>query len=445
MRRVSGFLVAACSAIAAPVSAVDLGYELSAGAAYSNNLERSSVNEIETAIAVAGLRVRGARDEGRLQYAVAGDASYLEYLDSDVSGEVIGSAFANSAYDILPGTFRWELDGSFAQIREDLLRAAAPGNRDSVVNLSTGPTLRARFGEGFEAEWQARYAIAQFSEQEFDSSTVGTQLVLGRRLSERSNIGVGASFADVTYDSASGLGSVDFERREVFVRVRGEGARTSIQADIGYAEAKGANLEDGGALVRLEATRRLSPFVSAFAVYAREYPTSEAAVFIPFDATGGREVGDSSILTATPRLATNAEFGFRLARPRTNAELAFGTRRETDLVGTLGQRSFDTARVSITRALTPRASATAFGFWSREELDLVPGAADELGGGAALSFTFGRNVGIDLRVDYRDRESPLPGFDFSEASAGVFLRWGRIMPGVAAPASGTTALLQVGN
>jgi hypothetical protein len=442
MRKLGWLIVPALGTLPAFAQVANLDYELRAGAAYSDNVERTAVDEIETAAAVVGMRVRGAREEGRLQYSLAGDASYLEYLDSAVPGELIGSLFAESSYEILPQSFLWHLDGSFSQVREDLLRSAAPGNRDDVLSLSTGPNLRARFGDAFEAELQARYSMADFSTREFDSDTVGAQLVLGRRLSERSVIGVGASFADVTYDSAAGLGSIDFERTEVFARIRAEGARTEIQADIGYSQAEGANVDDSGAMMRIQATRRLTPFISGFARYVQEYPTSEAAVFVPFDATGGGAVGDPSILTAAPRVTKNAEIGLRLDRPRTSAELAFATNRESSLVGTLGERSFDTARLSVTRSMTPRSRATVFAFWSQEDVGVVAGSSDELSAGGELSVTFGRNLGLDLRVEHRDRNSPLPASEFSEISVGLFLRWGRIAAGGRGPTVTPTAFLQ---
>jgi hypothetical protein len=73
---------------------------------------------------------------------------------------------------------------------------------------------------------------------------------------------------------------------------------------------------------------------------------------------------------------------------------------------------------------------------------LLAGSSDELAVGGELSFTFGRNLGLDLRVEHRDRSSPLPVAEFSEISAGVFLRWGRIAAGGRGPTVTPTAFLQ---
>lgn len=445
MRKLGWLLVSTLGSVPVHGQVANVEYELRAGAAYSDNLERVRIDPTETAIAVAGARVRGARDEGRLQYALAGEADYLEYLDSDLAGELIGSVFAEASYDILPQSVRWEMNGSFTQIREDLLRAAAPDNREDVVNLSTGPNFRARFGDAFEAELRARYSIATFSERDLGSDTAAAQLVLGRRFSARSIVGLGASIADVRYDSTLSLGSVDFERTEVFARFQTQGARTQVQADIGYSKAEGANVDDSGAMARVEATRRLSPFISGFARFVQEYPTSDASVFVPFDATGGGAAGDGSILTATPRVARTAELGLRLDRPRTTGELAFVSARETDLLGTVGNRRFDTARLTATRVLTPRSSATLFGSWSEEDLGGLSDSADEFTAGASFNVTFGRNLGLDLRVEYRERNSPIVLSEFSEISAGLFLRWGRLSAQGRGPSVTPTALLQPGN
>jgi hypothetical protein len=308
--------------------------------------------------------------------------------------------------------------------------------------LSTGPTLTARFGDAVEARLDARYSVSDYSERAFDSDTASAVLVLGRRFSERSILGVGASFADVSYDSPLGLASIDFERTEAFLRLRMQGARTEIEADVGYAKAEGTSLDEDGAMLRVRATRRLTPFVSGFLAYTQEYPTSEAPAYVPFDATGGGEGGDPSVLTATPRIAKNAEVGLRLDRPRTTAELAFARRRETDLVGAFGERSFDEVRANVTRALTPRSRAALFARFSQEEVPGFAFDADETSAGAELSLTFGRNLGLDLRLEHRDRSSPLPAAEYSELSAGLFLRWGRITGGGGAATVTPTAFLQ---
>src|SRR5690606_13893416 len=81
------------------------------------------------------------------------------------------------------------------------------------------------FGDALEVQVQAHYALAEYSEREADSETVGGVLTLGRSLSERTYFGLGAAFDDVTYDVSPGLIAPGYERREYFVRFNTAGAR----------------------------------------------------------------------------------------------------------------------------------------------------------------------------------------------------------------------------
>lgn len=445
MARLLGTMAGAACLLAMPVLGAPLEVELRAGAAYSDNVERTATNEIDTTAAMAGVRLRGARDTGRWRYALSGDLAYLEYLESGIDSEIVGGLYAESFYDIVPQSVRWHLGGSFSQVRADLLRPASPGNRENVLSLSTGPSFVARLGDALDAQLDARYALADYSDRAFDSETAAAALVVARRFSEQSLLGIGVSYADVRYDADFGALSTDFERSEAFLRFRTRGARTELEADVGYARAKGASVDDSGAMLRLRATRRLTPFVSGFAAYTQEYPTSEAPAYAPFDATAGNAGGDGSVLTGTARLTKNAELGLRLNRPRTAAELAFVRRRESDLTLATGERSFDEVRASISRALTPRSRAGVFARFSREDIGAGAFDADETSVGAELGLSFGRQLGVELRVEHRERSSPLPVAEYSELSAGLFLRWGRIVgAGRAATVNPTASLSHTG-
>lgn len=445
MCKVRWWVAAVLTMLSGGAAAAELELELRTGAAYSDNVLRVPVNEIDTTAAVAGVRVRGAKESGRLQYALSGDVSYLEYFESTIDGEMLGEAFAEASYDIVPQTFAWNLDGSFRQSRDSLLRPAAPGNRDDILSLATGPTLRARFGDAFEAEFDARYATSTYSERDFDNNTVIGQLVLARPLSERSLVGLGASFADVTYDSNVGGQSLDFERTEAFVRFRAEGVRTGLELDAGYAKVEGPSTEDSGPMIRLEATRRLTPFISGFLSFTQEYPQSEAPTTAPFGATEGAEGGDASVLSGGPRIVRGGELGLRLERPRTRAEVGFASRKEIDLVGLFGDRSFEQVRFQVSRALTPRSQISIFAGHARETLSAAGVDSDETNGGAELSLTFGRKLGLELRVEHAERSSDDPAGSYSELSAGIFLRWGRVTASGRGPTVTPTAFLRPGN
>lgn len=419
-------VLAAVTTMATSSFAGEVEYELRAGASYSDNVERTATDPIDTGAGVVGVKLRGAREEGRLRFAFAGDIAYYEYFESDVEGEPIGNLIGAGSYDIVPGRVRWDLEGAFTQIRDSLLRPATPTNRDDVVTISTGPTLTGRFGDAFEAQLESRFTTTNYSQRAFDSDTLAARLVVGRRMSERSLVGIGVSRSSVDYRSQAGLPSIDFDRSEAFVRLSAEGARTTLDLDAGFAKARGDLVDDQGLVVRLSATRRLTPFVSGFAAYTQEYPTSEVSSFLPTDAVEGGEIGDGTVLSAAPRVSKSAEIGLRMERPRTSILVAYSLNREQELLQSANSRKFDTIRTSASRALSPQSRGTLFVTYTREKLFDSSLDTDETAVGAEFSLTFGRNIGLDFRLEHRDRDGRIPARGYSELSGGLFLRYGRI-------------------
>ncbi len=420
---------AACSvlglAVSTPVFGADLEYGVRLGGSYSDNLQRTADDEQSAGAAVAGVDLRGQRSSGRLRYDVFGDMQYWDYFESGVDSQEFGQLSAQFSYGIVPETFEWMLSGAFDQVREDLLRPAAPSNVENVVTLSTGPRWRLRFGDTFEGLVEGHYTTADYSERAFDSETLGGLLTLGRRLSERSFFGLGAAFDDVSYESDLGVSAPDFERREYFLRVDTEGVRTRFQADAGYAQVSGANISEGGPMARLRATRKLTPFVSAFVGYTREFPTSSGAAFTPERPSEGI-ADDPSVLTGAPRETQSMDVGLTLARPRTGASLIYGHHRELELVVPAEERTFDSLHASFTHYITPRSSVSLFGVYSREKLSVTGGDSNETFYGGQLNVPLGRKLGLDVRVEHRRRDSDTAIGSYSELSGGIFLRYGSV-------------------
>jgi len=409
----------------------ELEYGLRAGASYSDNVDRVPDNEQSSGAGILGLDLRGTRETGRLRYDVYGDLEYRDYFEKDIDSQEFGRLIAQTSYAFVPDAFDWLLSGSFDQVREDLLRPVAPDNLENVITFSTGPRATARFGDTVEAQGEAHYTVANYSERDFDSNTAGGSVTLGRRMSERSYIGLGASYDDVTYDVARGVIAPDYERYEYFLRFNTEGARTTFEADAGYTQIKGVGIEDDGPMARARLTRRLTPYVSGFLAYTREFPTSSDASFTPTPEQGD-VVGDSSVLTPAPRENESAEIGLTMTRPRTSALLAFARRSEAT-VGLGGEsRDYDEINASFSRLITTRSSFGLYAIHTKEKLDDVivdplapPVDADakETAIGANLSLAFGRAVSVEVRIEHRDRDSDV-GLEYKELSGGIFLRYG---------------------
>jgi hypothetical protein len=287
-----------------------------------------------------------------------------------------------------------------------------------VITLSTGPQWTMRFGNALESTLEGHYIVADYSERPFDSDTAGGSLVFGRRQTATRFIGFGGSFDQVNYDDDT-LASQDFERREVFVRVNAQGARTRLDVDAGYSEVEGDTFDDDGPMFRVSATRELTGSLSAFLNFNQLFPTSGGATFSP-DAPP--QLGtDSSVLTGGPRKTRDIGAGLRMRARRTDATLSFVMREEEDLE-TFAQRDFDVLTASGTYSFAPRASFTLFVRFSDEEV--VGIESDEQTYGGRLNFQIGRLTSLSLRIENRSRDSDTPEGEYEENLAGLFLRYG---------------------
>jgi hypothetical protein len=421
--KTSGRLAAAaCSAFGVLLAAeahgqgFDIGVR--AGANYSDNVERVPTGETSSASGIVGVDFNGQKDTGRLLYDVFGNLEYQHYFEDDVDSETFGQMYATTSYAIVPERFVWGLSGSFDQTRANLLRPVAPENMDDVITLSTGPQWTMRFGNALESTLEGHYIAADYSERPFDSNTAGGSLVFGRRQSVNRFIGFGGSFDQVDYEDDT-FGAQDFDRREVFVRVNAQGARTTLDLDAGYSEVEGDTFEDDGPMFRVNATRELSGSLSAFVNFNQLFPTSGGATFSP---DGPPQLGtDSSVLTGGPRKIQDIGVGLQVNARRTNALLSFVAREEEDLETSV-RRDFDVITASGTYAFAPRASFTLFARFSDEEV--VGVGSDETTYGGRISLQVGRLTSVSLRVEHRERDSDTAQGEYEEGMAGLFLRYG---------------------
>jgi len=396
------------------------GFEfgLRAGGNYSDNVERVATDETSSASAIVGVDFNGQRETGRLQYDVFGNLEYQHYFEDGVDSETFGQMFATSSYAIVPERFIWGLSGSFDQTRNNLLRPVAPENMDDVITLSTGPQWIMRYGSALESTLEGHYVVADYSDRPFDSDTAGGSLVFGRRLSTNRFIGLGGSFDQVDYDDDT-LASQDFDRREIFLRLNAQGARTSIDLDAGYSEVEGDTFDDDGPMFRLRATRELTGALSAFLNFNQVFPTSGGATFSP---ESPPQLGtDSSVLTGGPRKTQDIGAGLQVDARRTNATLSFVMREEEELESSL-EREFDVITATGTYAFAPRASFTLFARFSDEEIVGIQSEEQIYGG--RINFLIGRMTSISLRLEHRNRDSDAADGEYEESLAGLYLRYG---------------------
>lgn len=394
-------------------------YALRAGVDASDNIDRLPADTRNSVAGVAGLQLNGHENAGRLKYDLATDVAYYNYLNrSDLDPELRGQAFMQGSYGFIPDQFGWNGSLGYSQLREDPLRPSAPGNRESLTSVATGPWLRLRLGETMEADVSGQYARQAYSKQPSDNETWGGRALLARRPNPHSMLALGVAYDRVSYISNPAGDAFDYRRREAFLRTELQGARTGLQLEAGYSDMTGRLVDSNGPVLRLNVNRRLTPSLTGFVNAAREYVTSEPTdqQFVP---------GGDAQLTAGPRRATRLDGGLRFERPRTQIELAYQWRSETAQAGQADSRDYAQVRGSLARVFTPRVRGALFASFSDESFSAYSADSLEYIYGAQLGISLGRSLGLDLRLQHNERNGNAQFPGYSEMTGGLYLRYGR--------------------
>jgi hypothetical protein len=422
--------------LSAKVYAADFDYRASLGAGHSDNIRRAEVNEQDEDI--VGPEFQFSLDQhGRQLHAdVIGKLGYYEYLNDTYDSEVLGNLIADTRYDFIQDRLSWMLTDNFGQVLGDAFSPATPDNRENINHFSTGPDWTLPLGAQNRFRVGARYGMTNYEDSPFDSVAVSAEAAFIRSLSTSSSISLNANAQDVEYDEAA-LNS-DYTQTELFMRYSALGARTQIDADVGYTEVDRdavAETEDG-VLLRLVATRRLSSASTLRLRVGKEF-TSSGGNFAESQSAAGSQAG------TLPGRQTTQPF------TRDYARVDYSFRRNRFGAGVYGSWNEQTYEDN---AILDQTIRVAGGLISREmsrttSLELILSYADAQFGepntdyhqiDADLGFSWRLSSTLSLRASYlySDRTSDVLLGDYTENRIWLSLGYGRGIPrtGVAGPA-----------
>jgi hypothetical protein len=407
-------------------AAEDLNYVLRAGVSYTDNLFRAPPGlEVSAGAATFGLTAAGLRTTGRLNYKTAIDLSYSDYF-SHYSDQIFGGGMIGGTYAIVPDTFFWNGSVDYHQVRRNVADPMALGNMGGQTMWSTGPELHLRMGQVMEAQLSGHYEEASYPGvlSQSGNNTVGGRALLVRRANPLTQMALGASYDDVTYDQRAVADVLDFKRHEVFVSYQNKGSRSRIEAELGYAGVSGATISDNGVLFRGLFARRLTPILEGTVSYNHEYPTSSPATVLSDPSLPvGTALDDRTLLTAAPRITDTVDASLWMRRPRTEAQLSYSLRRENSLAAGVGTRDYDQISLSVSRRFTPRATGNLYVSRSNELYSEAISNADETRAGGSLMILLAGSLGLDLQIQYRDRKAKLSSGSSNELAGGIFLSY----------------------
>jgi hypothetical protein len=256
------------------------------GMDYSDNILRTVDNEESATTAYAGLRVNGRLQRPRYDASLKTDLSYHEYLDSDLTGEVVGGLDGALNIGIVPERFFWLTSDQFGQVKSNTQAADTPLNRQNINVFSTGPQLLLPLGGRTQVQLDGTWSDVYYEDaDDADSTRTRGALSLNHNLSDATSLSVSASRERVELDvEAPAIDRYDVD--EYFVGYNVTGRRTTLNVNLGYNQLDDGIDTYGGTLIRLNVTRKIATRSSVGLQLGREYSDS-ADVFQRVQMFGG--------------------------------------------------------------------------------------------------------------------------------------------------------------
>jgi len=410
---------------AAPLSAGNLDYRVSVGAGESDNVRRVPTNETDETIATAGLAFAYDDHSPRLRADITGDFAYYDYLQNTYDSEVVGNLYADTAFALVPERILWSISDQFGQTLTDPFLPATADNRENINYFSTGPDFLMGLGSQMRLRLGARYALINYEELPLNSTNTSGQLALIREISDRSSMSLNANMQQIRYDEESL--NADFDQLETYLRYEAQGSRTNLTVDGGFSQLdrKASDDTEGGALLRVDASRRISGSSVVSLGIGREFSTSAGAFA---SEQGITNVGLGSApgrQTADPFTLDHLMVGWNFNRNVTGLALTTSwSKRSYENSPELDQ-TMTTFSARFRRELSATTSlevSTAFTGVSNE-----PPAADydDLSAGVSFSWRLTRNLTLDVDYDFSNRRSDAAPTEYTENRLWVTIGFGR--------------------
>ena len=399
--------------LAAPAAGAEVAASIDAGVGYSDNITRTSGEQIDETLGTLGVLIRAERPEGRLVGLFNADLEYISYLDDTYDDDVYGRVDLNGDYWLVQDTFSWALEDSWGQIRRDPFEVPNPGNTENTNYFATGPDFIFRFGQRTNQTLTGRWADTSYEETARDFQRLGGGLALSRAISERTTIGLHGYASRVEFDDP--LYGSDYDAQEYYGRIATEGARTRVEFDAGYTEVHDQGESSGNPLFRLSVTRDISP-KSALTLEAGTEVSDSGQLFQGIGDNGGAPgFGNPSDVIGIGDPFERRYFGLRWSTDGQRGRFGLGANYRQELYETQTQFDRDVTEfyADYSRGLTEALRLSLGARYEMEEYD--DGSYDEdrlrLAAGLAWDVSGKVFVSADYEFYQSDSSSPLQDYD----------------------------------
>ena len=393
-------------------AATDLGappgnltrYGIAAGIGETDNVNLSSADPKSQTLAAANLDFDLRRTGSRLDASALGTFTDLDYVQGAYGNQLLGRFDGLATVKLWSDRLKWEFADNYGEEQTDPFASITPVNLQRVNVFSTGPDLTLRPSYSTFVDLGAHYSQINYETSPFSGHNLLGSAEFGRELSPLSTLSVVVHVEQLRFDNT--VVNTDYDRREAYGRYFIQGARTSIDAQLGATQANDVGSSwKTSPLVRLRLTRRISPFSLITLAGGREYTDAAGAFSSMSSGAGGGILVAPVTQTSANYVRNYGSAGWEFMRERT--ALAFTGNWEHDAYDF--QTVFNVTRedvgINLGRSLTPQLALNISGTADRYQY-VNQGYTDEFGTiGGGVSYRPGRWFIIYARYDHAFRRA----------------------------------------
>jgi hypothetical protein len=390
-------------AIAAALSAVHaVAIELDPRAAvavtYSDNLQRSSSDELKGAIADALIGVRVLHASPWLD--IDGDVRDLhrEFLHRTLASENLPSGYLNLIGNIVPQRLAWTAQDNVGQVSSQLLDALDTADRQTINVLSTGPDLLLPLPGRNHLNLNGRYGTSSYSRSNIDSRRYDAGLALSHELLRTASLSLNYVYRRINYKEdrlyPSNTVAVAFLGYSV------ETFRTYLVAEIGAESLRvgAAGERSNTPHIRLALQRRLSPWWTLNVEYGRGF--SDTAGNFRSDSRDNFRTGSSQNVQVVASSFKSDQAYVMLLRSggRTLAAWEVTWSKESYDTAPALNRHITGADLVLDYRLSPQLTLAARGRWTREQAAMLGRSVSGFEASVGLNEQLTRRLQVAIRV-----------------------------------------------
>lgn len=403
MKRQIALAVAAALLAGTAVAETQLGWSVGAGAGYNDNATRVDTDKVSDTLTALSGTIAYEQKTQRIDASLTGFGTYLSYVDDTYDADFLGSLDGNLTLGIVPERFLWTFDDTFGQITIDRFAPVTPENRQNANYFSTGPDVYIRLGSATDLRLSGRFSDSRYE----DTDTSNDQRLSGdisfiRRSSAQVAWSAVASASRVEYDLP---GNPGYDLQSLYGSLEAEGARQTVNLDLGATRIADGGESQTNPLVRLEWNRRLNPSWTLDLNAGTEFRNT-ADRFVgggtgPEGGTGGVTVSN------VPSESYHGDLTLAFERQRTRAYVG-SSYYQNNFIGS-GELDEDGwgATAGISRQFTQRLQGFLdLGYWSRN-FESDTGSDDTRTFSARLDWQAGRSIFVTAGYRYEQRDSDI--------------------------------------